>query len=387
MSGYAGTQYTSTVSEILTPDVLKKIILKQPDVATLTAFLKLTEKNNIGIENPTHTYSEDDNLGRWASCDGVGATAAAGTINLAGGDGWKCPVGTIIRVPRTGETILVTAVSTDALTVTRSWGATAAAIINPAEPLQIVGNAQLEGYTVGDGGQSAPVQKTARTQIFSHPFSVTGTMLSTKIYDDVNSYEGKKRKALIQHMADQDTTAMWGEIASAGSGATTRRSSTSLNETIVTNVSDFGGLAMSELAFQNALLPIFEVGSPRKILVASAHVANVVSNYSTMKLQTSQGQSAYGNAIRSYVFGSGELTIIIARKSLSGANSKTFFVVDSENCKRIYLNGNGKSRDTKLTEYNKMNTEVDAQKGEFMSESGSYFPVEESHMRGVNVGS
>ena len=384
--GYTGPQYTSTVSTIITPDVLKKIILKQPDVASLTAFLKLTEKNNIGVENPTHTYHEDDNLGRWAICDGVGVSAADTTINLASGDGWKCPVGTIIRVPRTGETILVTAVTADALTVTRSNGATAAAAINPGEAFQVIGNAQLEGYTVGLGGQSSPVEKTARTQIFSHPFSVTGTMLSTKIYDDVNSYEGKKRKAIIQHMADQDSAAMWGEVSSAGTGATTRRSTTSLNETIVSNVSDFGGLTLTELAFQNALLPIFEVGSPRKILVASAHVANAVSNFSTMKLQTSQGQSAYGNAIRSYVFGSGELTIIIARKSLSGPNSNSFFVVDSENCKRIYLNGNGKSRDTKLTEYNKMNTEVDAQKGEFMTEAGFYFPVEESHMRGTNVG-
>ena len=386
MPGYAGPQYTNTVSAILTPDVLKKIILKQPDVASLTAFLKLTEKNNIGVENPTHTYFEDDNLGRWTTVNENGADASQLNLTLSAGDGWKAPVGTILRCPRTGETMLVTAITDDTPTITRSWGATAAAAINPGDALQIIGNAQLEGYTVGNGGQSSPVEKTARTQIFSHPFSVTGTMLSTKIYDDVNSYEGKKRKALIQHMADQDSAAMWGEVASTGTGATTRRSSTSLNETIVTNVSDFGGLAMTELAFQNALLPIFEVGSPRKILVASAHVANAVSNFSTMKLQTSQGQSAYGNSIRSYVFGSGELTIIIARKSLSGPNSKTFFVVDSENCKRIYLNGNGKSRDTKLTEYNKMNTEVDAQKGEFMTEAGFYFPVEESHMRGTNVG-
>lgn len=386
MAGYAGIMYTDTVSSFVTPDVLKKVILAHPEVATLTTFLKLSKSNNLGVGNPTHTYFEDDNLGRWTTCDSNGQDSASATFGLASGDGWKVQAGTLLRVPRTGETLLVTAVSTDTVTVTRTWGATAAAAINPSEPIQIIGNAQAEGYTVGEGGQSSPVQKTARTQIFSHPFSVTGTMDATVVYDDKNSFEGKKMKAMIQHYSDQDITAMYGEIASSGSGSTLRKSSTSLNETITTNRTDFGALAMTEKAFQDAVRPIFDIGSPKKILVASAYVADVISNYSSVKLNTTQGQSAYGNSIRSYIFGSGELTIIVARQSLNGANSANFFVVDSENAKRIYLNGNGINRDTKLTLFNKENSGVDSRKGEFMCEAGFYFPQEQSHMAGINVG-
>ena len=387
MAGYAGVMYTDTVSALVTPDVEKKVILSNPDLATLTLFLKLTKGGNIAVKNPTHTYFEDDNLGRWATIDAQGAAVGATKFSVGSGDGWKLPAGTVLRVPRTGETILITAISGDVVsTATRSWGNTAAAELLPAEPLQIIGNAQLEGYTVGEGGQSSPVQKTARCQIFSHPFSVTGTMDATEIYDDKGSFDGKMKKAMLQHYSDQDIAALYGEVASAGSGATTRRTTTSLNETITTNSTDFGGLAMSEVQFQNAVRPIFELGSARKILVASSYVADTISNYSTMKLQSNQGQTAYGNSIRSYIFGSGELTIIVARKSLSGANNRNFFIVDAENAKRMYLSGNGQNRDTKLTLFGKENSGVDSRKGEYMCEAGFYFPQEESHMRGINVG-
>ena len=384
--GYQNPQYTDTApTSILRPDVLSKILMKNPDVATLTAVLMMTKKNNLTVKNPTHTYFEEDNLGRFTTCPLPTAAAALG-FDVAGGEGWKVQVGTVIRVPRTGETMVVSAITTDSITVTRSWGATAAADLLANEPLQIIGTAQTEGYSVPVGGSSSPVEKTARVQIFSNPFGVTNTMLSTEIYDDMNSYDGKKRKAFIQHMSDQDTTALWGEINSTGTGATLRKTSTSLNETITSNVTDFQGLLMAELAFQNALLPIFEVGSQHKILVCSAYVANVVSNYSTMKLQTNNGETKYGNAIRSYVFGSGELTIVVARKSLSGPNSRTSFVVDADNCKRIVLGGNGKSRETQYREFSSESTKSDQISGEWFAEAGFYFPQEDSHAKLMNIG-
>jgi hypothetical protein len=378
--GYTAGYYTDTAPvAYLTPDVLNKLIRTQPDAATLTTVLMLMKNKNRTVFNSTHTNYERDNVGRWTTIPAGGGDGDL-SLGVTSGDGWKVQIDTLLKCPRTGEVLLVTGVSTDTITVTRSAGATAAAVLNLNEPLMIIGTAKSEGYSLGVAGSSSRVAKTFYTQIFSNPFQASRTAKVTKTYTGQNVYAEEKLDAFLNHVASQDAAALFGETFTSGSGSSLKRAATSATETISSNVASIDG-TLTEVAAQNAMRPIFELGSPDKILVGSSLVCDVFSNFSTNKLQTNQGQSEYGNRIKKYNYGSGSITLTTSRLTLAGPNQDKAFVFDTDNLYRIVL----PESDTHVLEYDPINTQSDAYKGEWKTEAGFVIALEKAHMRFVGV--
>jgi hypothetical protein len=335
------------------------------------------EKDNRVVPAPTLTLFEDDNVARFTTV--LNQVAAGETsVTLQSGDGWKCVAGTLLYVPRTNELMRVTTVSTDTLTVTRSVGAPPAAPLLPNEVLVIINGAAAEGASVGNARTSLKTPKTFYTQIFREAYSVSGTAENTKTYGPISIRSEQQKKALINHMVSMEHAFCFGQQSSAGTGVggDLVTTTTSLEEQISYSVTSDGPL--TEIAFQEALNPIFETGSPEKLFISGLNGCNMVSNYSTNKLQTGVGDTTYGNRIKTYRYGGGDITIIPSPKTFTSVLANRFYIVDNKFIGRIVQ----QNRDTSMTEITRKDNLTDGITGEYLTQAGLYIFYPDAHCKG-----
>ena len=124
-------------------DMSNDIALLEPTDAPLTVFSKRAGQSESCF-NPEYSWLEDVLAPKVVTADTAGYASGATTVNVVAGDGKKFNTYDLVKIPSTGEIMLVTAIATDALTVTRAFGTTAAGAIGVSEVLLIIGNAQKE---------------------------------------------------------------------------------------------------------------------------------------------------------------------------------------------------------------------------------------------------
>lgn len=130
------------------------------------------------------------------------------TINLAAGylstdlslvvsDGALVPKYALIYVPRTGEIFRVSSVSTHTLTVTRGESGTTAAALVHGDELVIQSPAYAENALSGDARFPQTAFTYNYTQIVREPYGESRTSGGTRYYNDAQSYERRKKAALV----------------------------------------------------------------------------------------------------------------------------------------------------------------------------------------------
>ena len=151
------TSISSAESRLIV-DAVDRIFLlepqKHPLVALLTNVGKVPDgkgwtcsslmKSSTG--NPEFTWWEDYYGGRYAKVSGTVAVGDT-TVNVVGAGSSSGAIftgGDIVKNQRTGENFYVTSITSNALTVTRSLGTTAAAAMADGDGLFIVGNVNEE---------------------------------------------------------------------------------------------------------------------------------------------------------------------------------------------------------------------------------------------------
>lgn len=151
-------------SSRLRVDMSEKIAELEPDKSPLITLTKKMKKTRV-VENPEYDWLEQELGARWDAVNAVAGYDADDTDIVVDHDEYF-RIGDIVKIPRTGETLLVTNITagTNTLTVTRSWGATAGAAIVDDDPLLIIGNINAEGATLRDIKQKEPVKKTNYTR-------------------------------------------------------------------------------------------------------------------------------------------------------------------------------------------------------------------------------
>ena len=142
----------TTLAAKLKIDMSEKIALLQPSAAPLITFLKRAKGNTLTANNPKFSWLEDNLGARWDAIDAADGILANAT-RIVVDNGAYFSVGDVVKVPRTGECLLVSAVdpdndNPDELTVVRAFGTTSAAAIENDDPLVIIGNANEEGSGV-----------------------------------------------------------------------------------------------------------------------------------------------------------------------------------------------------------------------------------------------
>ena len=248
MAGEKGT--LGILGDRLRIDMSEKIAELNPNKNPLTVLTKKMKRTRT-VYNPEYDWMEQDIGARWDALDGNGSAIAAATTKRLFHQDSYFRVGDILKIPSTGETMLVTAVNPDKdntkeYSVTRSLGTTAAEVPDDT-PVVCIGNVNAEGATLREIKQTEPVKKTNYTQIFRTPVGVTGTLQATKTYGP-KPMSWYRHLAGIEHAVDMERAFLFGEKAKA-SGTQNTRSPGGILEFCTENILNVSSTTLTEQSF------------------------------------------------------------------------------------------------------------------------------------------
>lgn len=294
-------------------DVSNRIAYLEPDETPFTVIMMRAKK--VAAESAEIIWYEDQLGARWTQVNNASGYAYDAT-SIVVDDGAIFAANDILKVPRTGETMLVTAVSTNTLTVVRDFGQTRPSATPTAYDLLdndwvlLIGNAMKEGSTVPVEKIGQPTKVSNYCQIFRTPFSVTGTTAAEKTRTSEQERTRLTQQKGKEHRIDIERAMLFGEKREYISGNEIRRTMGGILQFIKTNVYDAGG-ALTEAEFENDFCEqIFKYGSSTKLLVASDRLISVINGFGRDKLQTVSRQEAYGLRMTRYISAHGDLLIV-----------------------------------------------------------------------------
>jgi hypothetical protein len=358
-------------SSRLRVDMSEKIAELEPDKAPLIVLTKKMKRTRT-VYNPEFDWLEQELGARWDAINNAAGEAAAQTT-LTVDNGAYFRVGDLVKCPRTGETMLVTAISTNDIDVTRSVGTVAAADMVDNEPLVIIGNLNAEGATLRTILQKEPVKKTNYTQIIRTPVGATQTLQATKTYGP-KPLSWYRHLGGIEHAVDMERTMWFSEKAKDTTTGQNRRSTGGILEFLTENILDVSSTTLTEQSFVEFLEDVFKYGSKEKVLFACARLCTHIDLWSLGKLKSMPKDKTYGVGIKEYVSSHGTL-YVIKHHLFEGATYGGYgAVLDMDNVAYCPLD----TRDTKLLTDRQANDE-DAQKDEYLSEFGVELRLPKTH--------
>lgn len=343
LTGTRGTLYSQGTEVSLVRDVADKMYLLQPDDAPLTIFTR-----NIGgkqtATNPKYEWFEDDIMpGKVVVSGSIGTST---TIDVVATTGERVRVGDILIAP-TGESILVTAISDDALTVTRSMGAIASDTLADGDELVIAGNALEEGSDAAAARYTKKESKYNYIQIFKDTVAITEIQNASESYGgDDRKYQQMKKA--IEHKRGIEQAFLLGDRFENTSGTQARRGTGGLIFFVTTNVTDIAGV-ITESDFEDFCRTLFRytptVTSPSKLMIANPTMISGINFWAKGSLEIKQSEKTYGIRIATYRSGHGDLDMVKhwLLQDLAEWDDYSFFI-DPANVKYRVMKG----LDTKL---------------------------------------
>jgi len=376
-TGIVGTDdYVSTRVRV---EMADEIVELEPEAAPLTVLLKKLRKKTTN--NHKFQWHEGE---RPPETDAInnGAGYADSDTSLVVDNGSYFTVGDVVKVPRTGECMLVTAISNNTLTVVRGFGETSAAALVDNDPLYIIGNANEEGATSRDINTRTETLQYNFTQIFRTPIGVTGTAAAERYYGPDERANQRAYRG-IQHLVEIEKSFLFGERYEDTSGTHPRRTTRGVLAWLSTNVTDAGG-ALTETEFDEWLEGVFRYsapdGSSTKILLASARLVSIINAWGKDKLETVPRDQVYGLRLLRYRSPHGELLITKHHLLKDATYGYYGIALDLANLYYRPLRG----RDTHLNTEIQANNE-DAVVDEWFTEAGLELRLEKTHGYIYNV--
>jgi len=197
-------------------------------------------------------------------------------------------VGDQVRCGDLEELLLVTAVGSSTITVTRGYGGTTAEDITAGATLHILGNASLEGQDADAARFTVRTRRSNWTQIFSKTVLVSGSELAVRHLGVADEVDFQKAKALRELLRDLENTVLGGispEADPIGSG-TVRRTMNGVLPQLATNRFVPGengfptGNGLDETKLNAALRLIWERSSGQvDLVVVNGYQKRVISQF------------------------------------------------------------------------------------------------------------
>ena len=354
-------------------DISNTIHLLEPSSYPITTLCNSLDKVKPA-HSPTVRWMEDELEPRTDLANGAIAANIAALVVDNGGF-WR--VGDIGHVPRTGENFRVTLVAANTLTITRSWGATAAANIVDDEPIWNLGPAQREGDTSRALLSTLEVEQLNRTQIIRTPFGTTNTQSATDLYDG-NDFDYQARKSAIEHLVNIERMLIFGQTNTATVAGQPLRTMSGILEFIKTNRHDAGGIlseseldAFCEIAFRYG-------GSDNMLMICSGRVIQAINNFAKEKLQVVGGET-YGVNIQSYMSAFGQIKLAYHRQLVGTIYSGYALLLDMDKIVLRPLRGGRSSGNLAVRVTNIQAPDEDSRRDEYLSELSLEFQNEKSH--------
>lgn len=343
LTGMRGTKYADATEGSIPRDVAERINLLEPDAAPLVVLSSSMKRKQVA-KAAKFEWFEDRLAQNTTTCSGAAGTGT--TINVTTGQGTRIRVGDIL-IAQNGESILVTTVATDALTVERSKGATAAYSLADGDQLVVVGNAMAEGSAVPTFKYTKKTNVVNYIQIFRDPIELTD------VQSVVDSYGGNDRtyqrmKIGIEHRRSIEHAFLFGDGFEDTSGSQTRRGTKGLINWITTNVTDFGDV-LTQADFETWLRGVFRYGNSmggrQRTLLCSPIWISAINFWANQSLNLEPNDKVYGLSMASYLTGHGKVNLVNHWLLQDFTEfSQYAFAIDPMNIRYRYLPG----LDTKL---------------------------------------
>jgi|TARA_Y100000310_G_scaffold343311_1_gene450337 hypothetical protein len=380
-----GSRATAATQAILStgrkPDRDVNVAQLEENAAPLLLWTKRIEGRKRQAGNPEFDWFEDEPMPYWDAVNKSGGYTA-GATSVVVDNGSYFGTNDLLKFPRTGEVVRITAVSSNTLTVSRSVGSTAAAALNDDEDVRKIGSAYSEGASAGTMKSTQKTKVLNYSQIFRSTFGATGTEQASELYWGDDRQQERFERG-VDHALDIEAAFLFGEKNEDTSGSTPIRTTGGVVEFISTNSTAVNGFLDMD-TFDKALRDGFRYnskkGRPMKWLFASAVVNGAINNWGRDVLQTVPLESTFGVHVKKYANAHGSVMIIEHRllednPLTAGAQSAVYggyaIGVDPQSPRYRYLKG----RDTKLRRNIQAN-DADAWQDEYLTEAGLEFKSE-----------
>ncbi len=282
-----------------------------------------TQINNVGGYNDTTTLIVVDS----------GAVFAAGDL---------------LHVERTNELMLVTAVSTNTLTVVRSFGAVAAAALLDDDYVLNVGPAKAEAAGTSDMRTNQTTKYTSYTQIFERSVQLSGT-LAASVPNTENERVRLRREQMHEIARDIELACLFGDPGESNSGGTIRRSTSGFIRFANANVSDANG-TITKAEFLDFLSQVFAKGAQTKLGFAGYAAAAILTSLWSSTERSTVESKVVGLTFQRIATPWGNLDLIVNPHLTGTTHGRQLLVVDPEQAAVRSLVGNGEDRRLRLLE-------------------------------------
>jgi hypothetical protein len=377
--GGARDTAVSSAEGRLIVDAVDKIFLLEPNKHPLVTLLTNVGKVWDGkawsgssimkapTGNPEFKWFEDYYGGRYARAASA-QTAGAGTCVVTGAgtnSAYIFTINDVVRNARTGENYLVTAIAgANTITITNSYGATAAAAIAAGDGLFIIGNVSSENSGARNVNTTRSAAQSNYTQIFKTSISVSNTEKAAKLYggQDLPYLRAKKG---TEHALDIERAFWFGQKLTETS-TYARRATGGIDELISSGnsyVQNQGG-PLTAPDMNTFLREGFTYGNSTKMLFAGGTVLQAINEMSRGQLLTKVGDTTYGVRISEWQSPFGIVNIVHDPLFVDDFSGYAY-LLDMECFRYRYMDG----RDTKL-ETNIQAPDVDGEIDQYISEVG-----------------
>jgi hypothetical protein len=255
---------------------------------------------------------------------------------------------------------LITAISTNTLTITRGVGSSGADTLPATGSIRIISSAFKEDDNIGQQRYTAKTVQISYAQIFKTPVKVTHTAASTKQY---GAPQGERKyqlvKALIRHRSEIEGAGLWSRASESLNSPSSRWTSMGFLSRIATNKTDAGG-TVTLTTWNTFSETCFRYGEKQKLLLCAPKVISALNSFSQNKLLTRVGDTVFGVKIARFELALGEFMMAndyrlgTADVGFPGGNSfaSHAYSIDLPSIAMRYLQGGGDNLigDTKLYE-------------------------------------
>jgi hypothetical protein len=319
------------------PDLDRTIeLIKGEDAPYLTLLRKLRKKP---ANDPKIEWMEDEFVPPTDAINNPGAPYGAGDTALVVDNSEYFRVGDVIQFTVSGECALITGINngTDTLTVTRSWGGTAASASGVADNAEILnlGPAIEEGAAAPAVQSTVEVTKFNYVQDFRTPYGLTDELADETKLRNEPDWEYQRRKNMKHHLRQIERSLWFAEKNEDTSTASApRRSLAGMKEFITTNVKDASG-TLDESEFNDFIEVAYRTtqgdGGGAKWLFLSPIFMKVVNQFAGDKLRTVPGERTYGVNVMQYLTPWGPINLVLCRMFAESTEYTEWgFVVDMD---------------------------------------------------------
>ncbi|MCL4221038.1 MAG: DUF5309 family protein [Phycisphaerales bacterium] len=375
-------QIISTYTGAISRNVARELLLQAE--AMEAPILALLEREGrvepTGVEK-FEWYTDGFGSDRTAINNG-GSAYDDTTTSIVVDDGSVFYPNSILYAEATGERMLVTAVSTNTLTVVRGVGSVAAAsgsVANNAD-VRNIGSASGEGSDAPSARATSKVACYNYVQTFKQTVDLSGRLAeSATLTEDERGFQ--RRKKYQEMLRNIETSFIFGSRSKTASGADSKIVTTTggLLEAITTNVTNQGG-TLTKTQFETfCISKAFAYGSGVKLGFVGSTMLTTLRTLYGNTITVVPRDTEVGINIESILVPGGKLMLVHNRRFgtvLDGG----LIVVDPQSAKKRFMN----NRDIRLRENIQTNS-VDAVMDEWTGDVGLDYGDEVNHavLKGV----